>query len=229
MDARKGLLLGLALGLAPGVLVAVALLGGAGAGSARDPESAAREPDALIAELRALRVAQERTLAALERLAAAPPARAAPSGSSERSPAGGAEPAPSLDALVASLDALRAGIEAESRRTQQAIRDAPALGGERLSETRRRHRATDWSALATLAADYAADPAAAARAQNFQTAADLLETYGPPTAIYRPKRGGLLYHYRRQAEGEPGPNWYFQLQDGYVVEFFLEDSTGEGE
>ena len=48
-------------------------------------------------------------------------------------------------------------------------------------------------------------------------------SYGPPTDIYRPS-GGLLFHYKR---GEDQPSRYFRLQDGIVVEFWVEDPSEE--
>jgi hypothetical protein len=77
--------------------------------------------------------------------------------------------------------------------------------------------------LASLERDWRFDRTRASRSQYFQTARDLLRTYGPPSAIYRPQRGGLQFVYRAHAEGDAGTAWYFQVQEGYVVEFFIED------
>lgn len=180
--------------------------------------------DALVAELRHLAQSQERTALALERLEAVladrldtPP----PPGSARSAVSSG--PAPeSFDELIVSLDALRTTFEAESRRTQELIRTAPAFGGESLQEVLQRSSGPNWISLEELEKSWRADKSQANQSQYFQTSRDLLVAYGPPTAIHRPT-GGLLYAYRRHAEGGAGPAWFFRMQDGIVVEFFLLD------
>ena len=54
----------------------------------------------------------------------------------------------------------------------------------------------------------------------------LVERYGAPHSIYRPA-GSLLFVYRRHEEGGAGPAWYFRIQDGIVVEFWVEDEEVE--
>jgi hypothetical protein len=194
-----------------------------------EPGVSEAEPDVSLArELEQLSRSQNRTAEALERLERllSRGLDARPSSTdARREVAAGPEPQ-SLEGLIASLDALRASIETESRRTQELIRSAPAFGGESLSELRQRRTVTDWTTLEGLEQSWRADPDLASRSQYLQTARDLLESYGPPTAIYRPK-GGMLFHYRRHAEGAAGPSWYFRLQDGLVVEFFVEDDVVE--
>ena len=107
----------------------------------------------------------------------------------------------SLGELAESLEALRKSIESESRRTQDVIRNAPAFGAESLRDIRGRTVDTNWADLETLEQNWRSDPTTTARSQHFQSARDLLENYGPPNAIYRPK-GGLHYVYRRHAEGD---------------------------
>ncbi|MEM9380364.1 MAG: hypothetical protein AAGB93_10490 [Planctomycetota bacterium] len=208
----------------------------------RDTASGFAPAPVVLAELRALRVAQERAVASLAALeAAAADAVLAPVGASAGSAARGRQAAgadggadgdgaevPGLAVLAARLDELRASLEFESRRTQEAIRSAPAFGGETLGDVRRRVTDVAWAALDGLEEDWRTDERSADRSQRFQTARDLLETYGPPSSIYRPK-GGLLYVYRRHDDGQAGPAHYFRLQDGYVVEFFVEDEVSEGD
>lgn len=102
------------------------------------------------------------------------------------------------------------------------------LGGEPLLETKKRNAVTRWDDLAVLERAWRTDSDQANHSQYFQTAQDRLEAYGPPTEIFRPT-GGLLFCYRRHAEGSAGPAWYFRLQDGIVVEFALEDEKAEAE
>lgn len=184
----------------------------------------------LSGQLGALTRTQERTVQALERLETllaerldAPVLQAAP-----RRPVddGSGTSVESLDELVEALNALRLSLETESRRTQELLRDAPALGGESLLAVRERRIAPDWVALEDLEKTWRQDEDLADRSQYFQTARDLLETYGPPTAIYRPKGGGLLFHYRNIPLDTPGTSWYFRLQDGFVVEFWIEEEGG---
>ncbi len=107
------------------------------------------------------------------------------------------------------------------------IRSAPVLGGEHLTEVRDRRVDPDWVALGVLEESWRRSQEVTDRSQYFQTPRELLEAYGPPTAIYRPSKGGMLFHYRHHAEGEAGPSWYFRLQDGIVVEFFVEDDESD--
>ncbi|MEM1452009.1 MAG: hypothetical protein AAF957_13895 [Planctomycetota bacterium] len=230
MDRRIALSVaaGVLLGTLPLLVVLVTADGGAAAGS-RAPAVAGSAD--VLSELRALREAQERTaasLAALERSAADAALAPVPSPSGGRRVAADAGEVPGLAELAASLDGLRASLETQSKRTQEAIRSAPAFGGETLSDVRRRVTSVEWGALDELEEQWRSDERATDRSQAFQTARDLLATYGPPSAIYRPK-GGLLYVYRRHAEGQAGPALYFRLQDGYVVEFFVEDEVSEGD
>lgn len=209
----------LAVALALLAALVVPRLGGAGR-----PEP---DPTAgLLAELRELRRAQERTADVLGRLEAFLGARleAPPPEPAARSPQGELPTPESFEALARSLDAVRVAFERESTQTRELLRAAPALH-ESLRELRTRRAEIDWAALEQLETRWRGDPEGADRSQHFQTARDLLEAYGPPTAIYRPK-SGMLFHYRR-AEGEPGPSWYFRLQEGFVVEFFVEDEPAE--
>lgn len=180
----------------------------------------------LAAELRALARAQERTASVLERLESSLElARPGPPGPT-RIPAGAPAPPDSLPELIADLDELRRTIAEESRLTREALRSAPLLGGEGLTEVRDRRRDPDWQALDRLLEAWRRDPRAADRSQYFQTARDLLETYGPPTRIFHSQEA-LLFHYRRHPEGETGPEWYFRLQDGMVIELQVQNA-GDG-
>lgn len=228
MKPSLALLLAAAGGAAvAGVVVAPWI--GSRAGAPADPY----EESALVLELRRLGATQDRTAAVLERLEAALAERLVPPAveDTHREPAGAPSPAPeSLDELVASLGALRDAIELESRRTQELIRTAPALGGTSLDEARRRSPATNWVALEELEKQWHDDAQAVGRSQYFRTVRDVIETYGPPTAIYRPRdRADVLLHYRRGPEGEPGWSWYFRVHDGYVVEFWMEDEGDGGQ
>jgi len=187
----------------------------------------------LSRELQALGRAQVQTAQALEDLGAAlvalqpgpllpPPTRELVVEASESGLLAG-EP---LETLARTLESVRVTFERELGETRSLIRAAPAFGGESLTNVRDRRRETDWVALESLERNWRVDTTQADRSQYFQTPRDLLEAYGPPTAIYRPK-GGLLFHYRQQPEGVPGPSHYFRLQDGIVIEFFIEDETGE--
>jgi len=226
MSARRTVLTAGIAVLAFAAVLLAAFLGGEGSTRAgRTPANAAWG-----AELDRLARSQERTAAALERLEEILTERLdVPTlEASARRAVGSAPAAETFDQLIASLDALRATLEAESRRTQELIRRAPAFGGESLREVHDRSPGPDWGALGELERGWRADEREANRSQYLQTARDLLEAYGPPTAIYRPK-DGLLFVYRRHAEGQSGPAWYFRLQDGMVVEFHLEDEQADGE
>ena len=215
-----------AIGALIALLVLVSIFLAAHFGGSAHQVDAGESPanETLIAELRQLARSQERTAAALEhleevladRLDVPAPAMSA------RHPLASAPGPESFDYLIASLDALRATFEAESGRTRELIRSAPAFGGESLREIRGRSAGPNWIALDELERSWRTDGQQANRSQYLQTARDLLEAYGPPSAIYRPQ-GGILFVYRRHAEGEAGPAWYFRIQDGIVVEFFLED------
>jgi hypothetical protein len=192
----------------------------------RPAEPASSEGNELVvSELRELRRSHERTAELLERIEArlAQRLEAPPAERTARAPQGELSERESFDELAKSLDALRDTFERESSETQAVIRRSPAFGGESLVEARRRRSDVDWVALQDLEARWRSEPGLANRSQYFQTLHDLLETYGPPTAIYRPGKGGMLLHYRRAPEGTLGPSWYFKLEDGIVVEFFLED------
>ena len=211
-------------GLGGALLVALAWIATRHPGTARETES---EGMLVARELGEVARTQERILVALERLAAHwEDELVPPSGSAVRAELGAdVVEGPSLDELVESLAALRASLETESRRTQDLLRSAPALGGESLLETRQRRSAVDWPALERLEQSWRADARAADRSQYFQSARDLLETYGPPTAIYRQEKGGMLFHYSRSPKGVSGS--YFRLHDGIVIEFFVQDPKGE--
>ena len=132
-----------------------------------------------------------------------------------------------LEALTASVDALRLSLERQRDGAYALETLAAGPAGESLARVRDRQPVTNWGRLDVLAEYWQLDEREADRSQYFQTPRDLLETYGPPTAIYRPK-DGLLFSYRRQPEGEPGPVWYFRLKDGIVIEFFVEHEAGGG-
>ena len=196
----------------------------------RTPVTASGPADeALAGHLAELARAQERTAAALERLEdlLEAPVRAGEEPAVRRPSIKEGGELPRFDELIASLDALRASFEAESQRTQELIRSAPALGGESLSQLKQRSTVTNWSALDLLEDSWREDSEKASRSQYLQSAQDLVASYGVPSSIYRPKRGGLLFVYRRHEEGQAGPAWYYHVQDGMVVEFFLEDEEAE--
>ena len=136
--------------------------------------------------------------------------------------------APDLAALIESMDALRASLN-ELASPIQAGKQAslPSIGG-RLRDARQRHPEIQWGTLDSLDEAWRNDSHAADRSQHFQTAKDLLVEYGPPSAIYRPK-DGLLFVYRHHPEGAAGRAWYFRLQDGFVVEFWIEDEELEAD
>lgn len=188
-----------------------------------DPAPTTSNGQALAQQLETLAAAQDRTAEALERLERTIGTRLE-AVDSDRAPAGvDASPrAPeSLDGLIASLDSLRVSIENESRRTQEIMRSSPAFAGESMADVRERRATPDWAVLNDLQARWSLDQEATNRSQHLQTAQDLVATYGKPSTIYRPN-GGILFVYRAHAEGEAGPASYFRLQDGMVVEYWLE-------
>lgn len=197
----------------------------------RAREAQPEAESALARELAGLRAAHERTAQVLERLVGVLEGEGVDLASAEvraqRTPAQEAE-APELDALVASLDALRELLARENDETQALIRSAPAFGGESLLDLRERRVDNDWVALGGLDELWQLDERRADRSQYFQTARDLLERYGPPTAIYRPS-DSLLFVYRQAPEEVSGKSWYFRLKDGIVIEFWVELEGGEEE
>ena len=229
-------------------LFAAALVGACGAlvvSSLRPPAviPVAESDSALLGEMRGLRASQDEVLAALERLTRIlEPALAAGADTSggmlasqrEAVPGGKRASAGSelldtdveaLRTLAVELGELRGFVQEEAAATRELLRTVPAAQ-ESLVEVSERLNQPDWGALGNLEARWRADAEATDKSQYFQSPRDLLEAYGPPTAIYRPK-GGMMFHYRAAPEGVPGPSWYFRLQDGIVVEFFLEDETGD--
>ncbi len=211
-------------GLAIVLLALLAMLVGFRPRSERRPATGPDEAE-LASELRALRGSQERMAQVLarleallaERLAAPVPPRE-PAGTNAE---GGLPASASLATLAHEVGDLRAALERESSATRDLIRAPAPEPRESLLELRRRRPDNDWAALEELGERHRLDEDAADRSQYFQTPRDLLEAYGPPTAIHRPKGGGLLFHYRREPEGMPGTSWYFRVQDGFVVEFFV--------
>lgn len=182
--------------------------------------------EGLARELRALRVAHESTSASIASLGSMLVERGAPTSPSDRRLAG----APATDQhlppadfaeLIASLDALRHSLATEAQKTQALIRTAPAFGGETLNQVRKRRSEIDWHSLESLRAKWEHDADEANRTQYLQSAKDLVEAYGPPSAIYRPK-DGLLFTYRGPEEEGRTRTWYFRLKDGFVIEFFVE-------
>ena len=131
----------------------------------------------------------------------------------------------SFEALSRSLDQLRETLDRELAETQAVIRAAPAFGGESLVSVRDRRKATNWPALDRLLDQWRLDEDAANRSQYFQTPRDLMEVYGAPTDIYRPPNG-MLFHYRKPGDSVDHA-WYFRIQDGFVVEFFVEMDDDE--
>ncbi|MEM7307460.1 MAG: hypothetical protein AAF682_12355 [Planctomycetota bacterium] len=220
---KPQLLLGGLLALALGG-VALLNLWPRAAGAPSDPSGV----PALSDEVRDLAASQRQTAEVLARLEALLGERLnapTPSLAGEREPVGAPAPAPDLDELVRSLDELRATLAqlaAESTRTQELLRTASAFGGDDLHRMSSERVGPDWAALELLGERWNGDPDEADRSQYFQTPRDLIAAYGPPSSIYRPK-GGLLFVYRRHPEGQGGLAWYFRIQDGIVVEFFLED------
>ena len=224
MNAR--IALGVALVLV--LLAATYLVARRGEGGEVPPPAASAAGDqALLAVLGELSRAQERTADALERLERRLADRPAAPGADQREPLPGAGLEPgSFEELLAALEAMRGAIELESRRTRELLRDAGVPGAGSLRDAGGRSTTPDWAALADLERAWRGDPEEADRSQYFQTVRDLLETYGRPTAIYRPQNG-MLFHYRRHPEGAAGPSWYFRLQDGMAVEFWVEDDGEE--
>jgi len=168
--------------------------------------------------LRELAAAQVRTAELLERVEAHLADDLERPAAPQRGSSSEAAPPPSLEALVGSLDALRASIEAESQRTQELIRRSPAMGGESLSSVRNRRAEPNWALLRTLANDWDRDLQLARRSQYFLSTREVLETYGPPTEVYS---GGQIV-YGGQPQDEDETTWNFRIVDGYVVDFHVE-------
>lgn len=223
-SGRAALALGLLVaGLSVAVALAMVLRSDPGH---RDRTAEDAGDPALLAELRAQRELQQRTLEAIERLgerlASAPAADGTRRAADEL-------PAPQVEELLRGLDALRESFEAQTTRTLDTIAAAPIFQEEPLSRVRERRRDVDWPALEALRAEYEADPRAADTSQYFLSARELLEVYGPPSDIFRPSKGGLLFHYRRAPRDVEAPAWYFRVQDGFVVEFFVEVNREAGD
>ncbi len=197
-----------------------------------EPSDSAAAIAQLESELRALRLVQSETAEVLEQLASYLASTRLPVAPSPlRSPDLASAPSP----VMPSEDVLRelsVNLAALTRVLRQAGESTDPSGalslavGESLSSVRDRRAVTDWVRLDELGESWRQDERGADRSQYFQTARDLLETYGPPTAIYRPD-GGLLFYYRQGPEDLPGPAWYFRLQDGIVIEFFMEHEEEE--
>ncbi len=201
------------------------IIGALGVLAFEDPAPAplGRADTDLSAALLALTRSQERTAEALERLGERLGERLAMPSPSARAAAGSTRAVSSMPELIASLDALRRTFAEESRRTRETLRAAPAIGGERLTDVRDRRAEPDWNNLADVRAAWRTDEAATKRTQYFQTARDVLASYGPPMAVYN-HENSMLLHYQRE---EQGPSWYFRLSDGIVVDFWLDDVEDE--
>lgn len=179
----------------------------------------------LVRALGELNETQVRMLAVLERLEADLGVRLESTGSP--APAVGPE-SDALTTLAEGIDALT--LELETLRTQPSSRAAQAPNAQvSLLEMRDRRPEPDWERLGELEQSWRADERGTDRAQYFQSIHDVLELYGPPSAIYRPKSGGILLCYRKHPEGTAGPVWFFRYQEGMIVEFFFEDQPGDSE
>jgi len=182
---------------------------------------------AVLSELRELSAAQAQTVALLEDLQSAWLSQA------ERAPqraALGGDPVPFVpqdwDVLQGSLGALTKALEQQLAQGEAWLQrmQTPEGASESLFALKRRRHDNDWNALEQLRELWSTDEPAASRSQYFLTPRELLEAYGPPTAIYSPK-SGTLYHYRRLPEDTPGPSWYFKALEGSVIEFWIEEKT----
>jgi hypothetical protein len=181
--------------------------------------------ESLLSELTVLGKAHVEAVDRLERIEALLAERLPVAADGAAPPAAAPDPRDreALAEMVDSLDALRRALELNTLVAEAVAQRAgrPSDGG--LFDASAIRHDVDWGALELLESSWRQDARATDRAQYFRSPADVLASYGPPSAIYRPARGGLLFSYRRAPDEVLGPTWYFRVQDGMVVEFFVED------
>ena len=210
-------------GVAGALLVVVSvwafLRAGERAAPAAPPAAAAPEQAALIEELRALRLGQERTLAALERMTQELALRASAAPAPARQDAG--DGAPSSE-LVAALDALRETLE------ERAFSDAPAplrslaQDGESLDVVRRRVGSLGWSAWLPFIQRWRDDRDAAKRSLQLRTMREVVAEFGEPSQVGLISGTGLVIFTYREPEPPDGSrrpsSVVLSFQDGMAVE-----------
>ena len=184
---------------------------------------------ALLMELRLLRESQAGNTLALERLESIWLESSAPAAERSALLQGHApDSLPNFEALLGKLASLTQAVEQQGLQSQALLQQAieQTTTKESLFQLNHRRESVNWAALDELLLSWESNEEAASRSQYFQTPRELLELYGPPTAIYNPTRG-TLYHYRKFPAGTPGPNWYFRVKEGSVIEFWVEMKNGE--
>ncbi len=200
-------------GVAGALLVVVSVWAFLRTGERAAPAAAAQDQTALIEELRDLRLAQERTVAALERVATELAARPAAARVAERRDADGAA---SADELVAAIDALRRALEEHGAR----VVHAGGADAEPLDDVADRAESAGWSAWAPLIELYEQDQAEARRRLQLRGVREVLREFGRP-AYTGTDEGSMFLHYTEPlaAGADRRPDQIrVKLLDGVVVD-----------
>ncbi len=205
-------------GIAGALLVVVSVFALLRAGERAVPAAAAPEQAALIEELRALRLAQERTLAALERMTQELALRASAAPAPARQNAG--DGAPSGE-LVAALDALRETLEERAFCAAPAPLRSLAQDGESLDVVRRRVGSLGWSTWLPFLERWHADDDAATRSLQLRTMREILAEFGEPNEVtWFPHAGTVTFIYTEPVPPDGGREASFvhvTFYDGIVV------------
>lgn len=198
-------------------------------GAAPDPQGPAPSPldvAPILAELRSLREAEERTAGAIGRLETALRDQRLDTVQTSRQPAGAAA-VDGWTRLAASVDALRLAVEEGTRATRAALEQSEAGA---LAQSLEQRPSIDPLAVDALIAAWQSDGDGARRETLLWTPARVVATYGRPTEVWRSAESGLFFAYVRDwgPAGEEPLQVGFRICDGVVVDSWLEPYRPDG-